>query len=81
MIQPGFFALLERFPEQKSAIRALYLQNQSFKTLCSDYEQCAAAIEYWKSCPSEEARRRSEEYRALLSELEEEVRRILGESN
>jgi len=80
MIQPGLFALFERFPNHKSAIKAQYLQSDSFKTLCSDYKQCAAAIAHWNSCPGEEATQRCKEYVALLAELEEEVRQILAES-
>ena len=81
MIQPGLFALFERFPNHKSAIKTQYLQSDSFKTLCSDFKQCAAAIKYWKRSPDEEATQRSKEYMALLAELEEEVRQILGDSD
>jgi hypothetical protein len=80
MIQPGLFALFERFTNQKSAIKAQYLQSDSLKTLCSDYKQCAAVIAHWKRCPGEEAAQRCKEYAALLAELEEEVRQILAES-
>jgi hypothetical protein len=77
LTQSGLLAVLERFPEQKGAIRTLYLKSESFQTLCSDYEQCAAAFSYWNGEPGQEALRRSQEYRDLLAELDEEVRRIL----
>jgi hypothetical protein len=77
MIQPGLFALFERFPDHKSALKDQYLQSESFQTLCSDYERCAKAIKYWKLARSEEASQRSTEYRELLAELEEEVRQML----
>ena len=80
MIQPGLFALFERFPDQKSVLKDRYLQSESFQTLCSDYEKCVEAIAHWKHFPGEEAARRSMEYRELLAELEEEVRQILIES-
>ena len=80
MVQPGIFALFDRFPDHKSAIKAQYLQSESFQTLCSDYEKCAAAVEYWKRSSGEEAAQRSKEYLELLAELEEEARQILDES-
>jgi hypothetical protein len=80
MIQPGLFALFERFPDHKSTLKAQYLQSESFQTLCSDYEKCAAAVAYWKCASGGEAARRCKEYRELLAELEEEVRQILMES-
>ena len=81
VIQPGVFALIERFPEYESAIKAQYLQSESFQTLCSDYKKCAAAVEYWKRSPDGEAAQRSKEYQDLLAELEEEVLQTLGESD
>lgn len=80
MIQPGLFALYERFPQQINAIRGLYLRSESFQTLCADYEQCAAAMDYWEGSPNGEAGQLSEEYRNLLAELEEEVRQMLGQA-
>lgn len=81
IIQPGLFTLFKRFPDHKPSLKAQYLQSESFQTLCSDYEKCAAAAAYWKCSPGEEAVQRSREYQELLAELEEEVRQMLGESD
>ena len=80
VIQPSLFFLFDRFPEKKENIKTLFKENESFKTLCEDYHQCAEALRFWNQSSSEDAPARVREYRALLQELEEEILKNVNES-
>jgi hypothetical protein len=80
VIQPSFFSLFERFPEQMETIKALFKKNKTFKTLCDDYLRCAEALRYWNQSLDEDAPVRIHEYQALLRELEEEILQNINES-
>jgi hypothetical protein len=80
VIQPSLFFLFDRFPEKKENIKTLFEENESFKTLCEDYHQCAEALRFWNQSSSEDAPARVREYRALLQELEEEILKNVNES-
>jgi hypothetical protein len=69
-IQTSLFILFERFPERIELIKALYENNESFKTLCEDYRRCAEALQHWKQSLDEDAPARVLEYENLLRELE-----------
>lgn len=73
VIHTGLFTLYERFPEHREAIKARFVQNKNFKTLCSDYRECLAALKHWNRSAADEAALRQREYQSLLQELEEEV--------
>jgi hypothetical protein len=80
VIQPSLFILFERFPELKETIKALFKKNESFRTLCEDYRQCADTLQYWNQSLGEEALVRMREYETLLRELEEEILQNVNES-
>ena len=73
VIQPSLFILFERFPERMEPIKVLFKNNESFKTICEDYRQCADALQHWNQSLDEDASARVQEYEALLRELEEEI--------
>lgn len=73
VIHFSLFSILERFPERMEEIKALFKNNESFKTLCEDYRRCAEALQHWNQSLDEDAPLRRHEYRALLRELEEEI--------
>jgi hypothetical protein len=73
----GLFRLQERFfPEQK-ALQRLFQKNLSFRSLCSDYQDCLAAWAYWQQSTAKEASELCRAYETLLQELEQEVRLYL----
>lgn len=80
VIQPSLFILLERFPERKETIVALFKNNESFRTLCEDYRQCGEALQHWIQSLDEDAPVRMQEYEALLQDLEEEISHNVNES-
>ena len=80
VIQTGLFDLYERFPDRKETIKKRFAQSENFKDLCSDYQECLAALEYWKRSEANYAFRRRQEYKVLLQELEEEVLEYLDQS-
>ena len=57
-----------RFPGRGPAIRRQIREDPSFRELCKDYEEAAAALHYWLS-PPHHSDRRAEDYRHLVSEL------------
>jgi hypothetical protein len=80
VIQPSLFILFERFPERKETIKALFKNNESFRTLCEDYRLCAEALQHWNQSLDEDAPARMREYEALLQQLEEEILQNVNES-
>lgn len=49
-------------------------EDTTFRCLCRDYRQCAAALEWWRSASHAAAPRRAREYADLLDELAVEIR-------
>ena len=80
VIQPSLFILFDRFPERKETIKALFKNNESFRTLCEDYRRCGETQQHWKQSSDENAPARVREYEALLHELEEEISQNVNES-
>jgi len=79
-IQHNLFGLFERFPKRKETIKALFKNNESFRTLCEDYHRCADTLHYWNQTTDEDALARIREYETLLQELEEEILQNVNES-
>ena len=65
--------VLERFPERRSKVSRLYASSDSFRSLCTSYQQCTTALRYWAKLESAEATQRHREYETLLNELETEI--------
>jgi HEPN domain-containing protein len=80
VIQPSLYILLDRFPERKETIKALFKNNESFRTLCQDYRRCSEALQHWNQSLDEDAAARMREYEALLRDLEEEILENVNES-
>ena len=80
VIQPSLYILFERFPEQKETIKALFKNNESFKTLCEDYRLCRESLQHWNQSLDDDAPARMREYEALLRELEEEILQNVNDS-
>lgn len=69
--------ILKRFPEARAALRRLFGESSSFQSLCDDYRDCLAALQYWEQSNSGEAPALAGVYAELLGELEQEVRQYL----
>jgi hypothetical protein len=65
--------ILERFPDQSESIARLMAEDPEFRTICEDYDDCVNALRYWTQSKEPEAGTRSNEYRTLIQELEEEI--------
>jgi hypothetical protein len=81
IIQTSLFAIVERFPRHKAAVRRLFKENESFQTLCEDYWTCAEALRHWNQSVAKEAVVRRKEYTALLQDLEAEILENLTNKN
>jgi len=80
VIQQSLLIICDRFPDRVEIIKALFNNDESFKTLCEDYRRCADALRHWKQSLDENGPMRVGEYAALLQELEEEVLQTVNES-
>lgn len=79
IIETGIFTLFERFPDRKTAIRAQYSRNPTFRTLCEDHRKCREAVSYWSRSEDKDAALRLREYEDLMWELEDEITAVLGD--
>lgn len=80
VIQQSLLTICDRFPDRVEKIKALFNNDESFKTLCEDYRRCAEALQHWNQSLDENASMRVGEYEALLRELEEEILQTVNES-
>ena len=69
--------VLKRFPEARAVLQRLFRDSTSFQSLCEDYRDCLAALQYWEQSTSGEAPALARAYEELLGELEQEVRQFL----
>lgn len=67
-----FSNLNEHFQASALTLHRLMRDNPAFRELCEDYEEAAAAIEFWSS-PGQRSKARASEYRALAGELAAEI--------
>jgi hypothetical protein len=65
-------ALVRRFPDHAWNIRRLEAEDANFRAICEDYADALRALGRWQGA-GESARRRIEEYRQIVTELEDEA--------
>lgn len=65
-------ALVRRFPDHARRIRRLEAENATFRAICEDYAEALGALAYWEAA-DQSSRRKAEEYRRLVRELEDEA--------
>jgi hypothetical protein len=79
MIPPSLNHAMKQFPEHKNILETHYRKNESFRSLCKNFHDCAMAVEYWcKSAPDKKhVRELCEEYKALFAEFKDEITKWL----
>jgi hypothetical protein len=65
-------ALAQRFPEHARSIRRLRGEDESFGAICEDYALALRALGHWQGA-GDSARQRIEEYRGIVTDLEDEA--------
>ena len=65
--------VLSRFPDRKGEINRIFEENESFRSICRDYELCSQALQRWNQSLKREAEERRVEYAELIEELESEI--------
>jgi hypothetical protein len=65
-------ALVRRFPDYARSIRRLEAEDATFRAICEDYADALRALAYWQEA-DQSSRRKSEDYRKLVNELEDEA--------
>ena len=68
--------VVERFPDQQARILRLALCDAGFRALCEEYD--LARKSYGRLLVSPERAAEVAEYRAVIADLEEEIRGFLG---
>ncbi len=68
--------VVERFPDQQASILRLARSDESFRALCEEYD--LARKSYGRLQVSPDRAAEVAEYRAVIAELEEEIRQFLG---
>lgn len=79
VIHPSLFLVMKRFPDREDILRRMYLRNETFKSICEDYQKCEEALRYWSKSERAEAQERQREYLDLLYELNSEIQQSLDE--
>jgi len=64
--------IFERYPDHHSAIAALYVESESFRSLCEDYMNCLVFIDTLES-KMDSGQHDLEEFQCLLQELSDEL--------
>ena len=70
--------VLDRLPEHRHALRERILVDREFRALCEDYGETFEALRHWEGSTDPHRDARVEEFRALLGDLEREIRAELG---
>ena len=70
--------VVERFPERKELVRRLYLKDEQFRSMCEDFLLSIDSLRRFEGRPDAHLRPEVDDYRALLGELEAEIRSYLA---
>ena len=73
--------MINKYPELKNIIITILCQNDEFRSLCADYNTCAAAVTYWSNESSNISISRRREFSQLLSDLEKEIFHFVEDVN
>lgn len=65
---PDLAPIIRRFSEHEFEVNRRYARDPEFRAICEDYAVATRALEYW-----EKDRVKAEDYRQLISELENEI--------
>jgi len=79
VIKMNILAVNERFPKHKMTIKRLYWEDETFQTICEDYQSCCQVLARLSQSTAEEAPARRREYLDLLQDLELEILQYLDE--
>ena len=66
-------AVIKKFQDNVPVIQELYVESDSFRTLCEDYHECSMVLDRLKSSKEMVNKGYEEEYKNLLQELEDEL--------
>ena len=69
---------VERLPEWTNTIRRLYLKDERFRAICEDFALSIGALRRFEDRSDAHLRPEVEDYRAMVRELEDELRSYLA---
>jgi hypothetical protein len=65
-------ALVRRFPDHACSIMRLGAADATFRAICEDYADALRALAHWQAADFS-SRKKAEEYRRMVEELEDEA--------
>ena len=74
---PLLALVAERFPDQRADVYQLALRDEGFRALCEEYDLARQSFGRLQAAPEREAE--VAEYRAVIADLEEEIRGCLAQ--
>jgi hypothetical protein len=74
----GLARLMLRWPDRRSTLKERFLNDPSVSELCEAYETACEAIAYWAKSTAAIAEERSEEYRSIAAETEQDILRLIS---
>ena len=66
-----------QFPDESHQLTYWMAMDPDFYDLCQDFEACIEALHYWSASNDPHAGVRSDEYRNILTELKQEIVKVL----
>jgi hypothetical protein len=72
--------VIDRFPGRPAEILSRFLESESFRALCEDYELAASTLQRLETVERAQVESRIAEYRSLIRDLETEIAGELGAS-
>jgi hypothetical protein len=69
--------VIEHFPDRTELVRRLYLQDEQFRAICEDFELSITSLRGFEKRPDAHTRPEIDDYRTVLRELEDELRKYL----
>ena len=79
IIKKYLLEVMKRFPRYEMIIHRLHREDETFQSICEDYQSCCEALDRWSLSKAEEAAARKIEYADLLQDLEQEILQYLRE--
>jgi hypothetical protein len=73
----GVARLMLRWPDLRAELKQRARQDSAFSDLCGAYEDACAAAEQWARSAAAIARERTQEYRDLASDTEQDILHLL----
>ena len=70
-------AAIRRFPDRSRAISDLFVRDEGFRDMCTDFATAEAELQRWRASEDPRRERRIDEYLVLVEDLAAEIANTL----